>query len=285
MAASLRLIALLSMLATSVRAQGPEEAEPAPAEPPAEEAAPAEPAPSDPALAEARERLARGESLFAEGDHDGALAEFERAYEIVGEHPVRFMILYNIARAHEREFRYDLALRYYRRYLEEGGPDAPRREAVTASLETLEELRAPGYETVRREIQIAARSEETIFVELTPLAQQYRGFDPVIFASVLAGAAASAIAGGAVGIYAVVRSDELRRPTVTLTREERQEQVRRLTITADVLLFGVTGLLLGTAIALAFLTDWGGEPEEHASVRPWIVASPEAAALGVQAAW
>lgn len=64
-------------------------------------------------LDEADERVEEGERLFAQGDYDGAVAQFERAYELVGAHPQRYLILYNIGQAHERRFRYDLAMRYY----------------------------------------------------------------------------------------------------------------------------------------------------------------------------
>jgi hypothetical protein len=97
---------------------------------------------------EANERMQRGESLYRAGDYDAAVAEFERAYEVIGEDPSRFVILYNIARAHERRFRYDLAMRYYRRFLEEGGPEAPQRPQVEAAIESLEGLLA----TVRIEL-------------------------------------------------------------------------------------------------------------------------------------
>lgn len=282
-------------IASSARAQ---EAPP-PEEPPPEQPPP----PEEPSVVQARERLERGEELFAHGDYDGALAEYESAYQIIGEHPTRYMMLYNIARAHERRFRYDLALQYYRRYLDEGGERAPRREAVLGTLETLEgllstihvrvnveeaevwredrqvgvapgdvlvpggrhalEVRAAGYETARREVQIAARAEETLFVELRPLAEEYRGFDPAIFFGVVAGAGASLVAGAVVGLYAVVRRGELLEMSERM-REDRRDEMRAITITADVLMFGVTGLLLGAALVIAFLTDWRSEESSRA---------------------
>ena len=103
-------------------------------------------------VVEANERVARGENLFDAGDFDAALSEFERAYEVIGDHPARFAILYNIAKAHERRFRYDLAMAYYRRYLEQGGEHAPDAAAVRATISALEGLLA----TIEIEVRTTA---------------------------------------------------------------------------------------------------------------------------------
>ncbi len=275
----------------------------------------------DPRLAEAAERLDRGERLFDAADYDGALAEFEQAYELVPEgHEIRFLILFNIARAHERRFRYDLALRYYRRYLDEGGPEAPRREAVLATLETLDallatlhigvdveeaevwiedrqigtapgdvlvpggrhlvELRAAGYEPARREVQIASRDTRALEFSLRPLAEEFRGLDPAFFWAAVASTIVSVLAGGSVGIAAYVRMEELK-----VNRESQaaaQREMRRLTLATDILLFGVGGLFAVGALVFAFLTDWGGPREERAALQPWFVAGPNTALVGAQ---
>lgn len=57
-------------------------------------ATPAYAAPEDAARTEARERFDRGLTLFNQGDNQGALAEFQRAYQLTGNSTV----LYNIAR-------------------------------------------------------------------------------------------------------------------------------------------------------------------------------------------
>ena len=59
----------------------------------AAQAAAAEPEPDGKAVGEAKERYARGLHLFENGDNSGALAEFERAHELV---PTR-LLLYRIA--------------------------------------------------------------------------------------------------------------------------------------------------------------------------------------------
>jgi tetratricopeptide (TPR) repeat protein len=74
---------------------------------------------------------------FAEAGNCGAaIQEFEAAYALV----MRASALYNIAQCEERLFRYDLAIRYYERYLQEADPDAADRSAVQAALGTLRNL-------------------------------------------------------------------------------------------------------------------------------------------------
>ncbi len=200
-------------------------------------------------VADARERVARGTALIEQEDYDAALAEFEAAYELLGDRPTRYLILFNIARAHELRFRYDLALRYYQRYLEEGGPDAQRRAEVEATLRTLEgllatleiasnvpaevwagermvgeapgtvivpagrhtlELRAQGYMPGRREIQIAARQTQSLRFELSELGAGFRGIDASVFWTSFAVAIAAGLAGGSLSTAAYVRDRQLR---------------------------------------------------------------------------
>lgn len=107
----------------------------APTPPEAAEVAPDEQLP--PNMVEARERMVRGEALFVAGNFDAALAEFQRAYELAGDHPNRYLVLYNIGQCHELSFRSDEALRVYREYLRLGGDEAEDRENVEAHVEEL----------------------------------------------------------------------------------------------------------------------------------------------------
>ncbi len=202
-----------------------------------------------PEVLEAEERLERGIALMEESDYDAALADFERAYELVGEHPTRYQLLYNIGKAHEKRFRYDLALEYYARFLDEGGPDVPHRAIVEATMSTLEgllatliietnvgaaevwvddrhvgdapgrvlipggrhivELRAEGYTDDRQEVQIAPREEQTLSFELDELAEEYRGITPVFFWSSAGVAVVSLITGSIFGILAVAERNSV----------------------------------------------------------------------------
>jgi hypothetical protein len=196
-----------------------------------------------PNVVQAREHLARGNLLLEQQNFDAALTEFQTAYDIVGEHPVRHVILFNIGKAHERMFRYDLALEYYERYLVEGGPEATDRATVQATIATLQgllatldiqtnvasaevwvndrmvgtapgsvripggrhvvELRAAGYAPERQEVQVPAQNVLAMTFTLTALADEYRGLPPVIFWSTAGVAAASLIVGSVVGILAL----------------------------------------------------------------------------------
>lgn len=165
--------------------------------------------PEDPRVSEAREALARGQELYAAENYEAALAEYERVYELLEGHPIRPVALFNIAQCYERLFRYDRALTYYQRYLDEAANEAPDRPIVERLMSALEgllatvvvranvdgaevwidgrlagttpsELRVPGGQLVievradghlpaQRELQIAARGREEVDVELEPL--------------------------------------------------------------------------------------------------------------------
>lgn len=91
----------------------------------------------DPASVERAKQHFRQAVAFAEaGDCGAAIVEFEAAYQLVP----RPNALYNIAQCQERLFRYDLAIRYHERYLQEAPLDAPDRPAVNAALSTLRNL-------------------------------------------------------------------------------------------------------------------------------------------------
>jgi tetratricopeptide (TPR) repeat protein len=125
--------------AHAAEAQAAPEAAPAAAP----EAAPAEaPAADPPEVIEARQHIASGEAFLTAENFDAALVEFQRAYDLLEGNPIRFIVLYNIGQCHERMFRYDLALEFYRRYLEEGGENAEDRATVQATMRALDGLLA-----------------------------------------------------------------------------------------------------------------------------------------------
>jgi tetratricopeptide (TPR) repeat protein len=198
-----------------------------------------------PNVAEANQRVEEGERLFEAGDFDGALAQFEQAYHVIGEHPNRYLVLYNIGQAHERRFRYDLAMEYYRRYLTEGGSSAPDRAEVESTVARLEgllgtievsvnvpraevwmddrqigdapgavlvpggrhviEVRATGHGPERREVQIAPR---TTISESFTLTRTDSALDPLYFTLATAATGVLGLAAGGFGIAVLlVRQD------------------------------------------------------------------------------
>lgn len=105
-----------------------------PAEAPATQPAPIAADPET--LTKAKGHFKQGIAFASSGDCSAAIVEFQAAYAIIP----RPNMLYNIAQCQERMFRYDLAVKYYDRYLAEAPADAPDRMAVEAALKTLGNL-------------------------------------------------------------------------------------------------------------------------------------------------
>jgi len=236
----------------TVRAQDAEVAGPAedPASDEAEETeAPEEPEAVDPRLVEARQVISRGSQLFDAENYEAALAQFQRAYELLDGHPKRYITLGDIAEAYQRLFRYDLAVIYYQRFLDEAPADDPERGAVEATAEALAgflgtvtvtlnvptaevwmdghrigdapgdlqmpagnhtlELRAPAHLPAQVEVRVIARGSETVEVELEAIPEP-GGLSPAFFWTANGLAAASLLTGGIVGVVALVQHGDLR---------------------------------------------------------------------------
>jgi len=77
---------------------------------------------------EADRHFKSGVALFGEAKYAEALAEFERAYEIAP-HP---LVLYNIAGCHRELSHYADAVKYYKRFLDEGKGKVPKERLAAA---------------------------------------------------------------------------------------------------------------------------------------------------------
>lgn len=267
----LAIFALLQVLLLTGIAAAEEAADAEPAAEPSSDTAPAEAssppaAPADEAVAEnvreARERVTRGEELFEQGNFDAALVEFQQAYDVIGDHPNRYLVLYNIGQCHERSFRYDLALRFYRQYLEEGGDGADGRQEVEDALARLEgllatvrievnldratvwvderevgtapgsvripggghtiELRAEGHLPSQREVSVPAGGELDVAFELEPLPEEFQGLHRAYFWTSASLALGSLVAAVAFGIDAFQAHNDVDR---RLEDEEAQWEV------------------------------------------------------------
>lgn len=88
--------------------------------------------PSESALEEGRQHFKSGVDYYRDGDLDGALLEFKRAYSIAP----NYRVLYNLGRVSSELRQYVEAQKYLQRYLSEGGSeiDAPRRQEAEALL-------------------------------------------------------------------------------------------------------------------------------------------------------
>jgi hypothetical protein len=120
-AASLAVLCLLGMAATTPRARA---------------AAPSLPASSKSPVEEARERFSRGVQLFHEGSFEASLAEFQKAYQLAPS----YRLHYNIAQVQYELHDYVESLRAFWKYLAQGGNEvAPaRRSEVEAEIKKLE---------------------------------------------------------------------------------------------------------------------------------------------------
>lgn len=98
---------------------------------------PAAPPPTEEQLAEARAHFDRGVILFDGGDNDGALVEFQRAYELSR----RPTVLFNIAATCQSLRRYGDAIEALRRFLAESTEEQRRqRRDAERTLHDLEQL-------------------------------------------------------------------------------------------------------------------------------------------------
>jgi hypothetical protein len=87
------------------------------------------------ATEEAQRHFRRGKDLYEDSDFQGALMEFRRAYDLAPS----FRLLYNIAQMYYQLQDYPSALRYFGRYLQDGGAEVPaeRRDEVQKEIERL----------------------------------------------------------------------------------------------------------------------------------------------------
>lgn len=117
---------------------------PAPAqEPPSGDSPPEqEPAPVDPAKKElARKHYELGEQLYRTSNYPAALAEFEKAYQLVP----KPALLFNIARTYEVLAELEKAVASYESYLQQA-PAAENADLVRARLANLKQRLAQGKE-------------------------------------------------------------------------------------------------------------------------------------------
>lgn len=254
---------------------------------------------NDPRIRQARRVIARGESLFAASNYEGALAEFSEAYRLLDAHPMQYIVLYNIAVCHERAFRYEFALKYYREYLSRAPESDPSRQKVVGVVSTLEsllatlevesntaaeawsddrflgrvpgklllpsgrytiEIKAKGYESVRQEITLAAGQTKSLSFELTRLSTQH-GPHPAYFATALGLSATALITGGVLGSLALSEHQAGQRVKDDGGNPEPYgERASDLALAADVA-FGSALVFGASATLLYFVTDWDSEHE------------------------
>lgn len=283
------------------------------------------PVPEDPNLEEAISRFRQGLTLARAGNCVGAIAELQVSLRLV-ERP---NTLFNIARCQEELFRYDLAVAAYERYMAIAPSDAPDRGAVQETMRQLRnllgtitvrsnvpaqvwigdrqvgespgdvlvpggrhavEIRADGYLSTRREVEVASRATALVEVELesaevinntnitnenitnveTTNVTEEGGAPVGVFIGAAVLTAASFATATALSFRVLsLNSDGEALPAYDLeARNAQNERIASKAKVADVF-WGVTGALAITTTVLIFLTDWGGdEHEEGTTVTP-----------------
>lgn len=313
------LVALVSLASWSARAQ-----EPAPeseSAPDAAQAEAAEAADEDPRLVTARERIARGEQLYADGSYEAALAEFTETFELLRGHQLRYLVLYNMAKCQERLFLYDTALASYRAFLEQGGAFSELAGEVRAKIDMLDgllgtvrltvgvrryevwvddrrigenvdsflvpggthkvEIRAEGYVPAQQEVQVAARAERSLTFELERLAEEFEGLSPALFWSATGAAVVAAALGAGFGIRGLAQRSDVDARMPSLGTDREADDIRQSALLADIF-FGVAGAAALTAVIFALFTDWGGdEDEEPGATSLRLQLSPSRGGLGL----
>jgi hypothetical protein len=166
--------------------------------------------------------------------------------------------------------------------------DAPGEIRIPGGQHVLE-IRAPGFEVVRREIEVAARARIEVEVEMLALSD-FRGVSPALFVTSSALAVVAVAIGAGLGGTALSLHDDAvqcaDRPGCVLDPMQRRREISDLALGADVT-FGIAGLFAITSVVLLFVTDWGGAPaaggaaEERVSLVPWL--DPAGAGVFVRA--
>lgn len=254
----------------------------------------------------ARLAVQRAEALFAAGSFDAALPEFMRAHAALAGDPRQSVLLNNIAVCHERAGRYDQALHYYERYAREARLAGAELARVQAVVDTLRNLvaqvriesnvparvwvdgrpvgRAPGelvlpsgqhlielqaelYESVRRDLVIAAREHYALRFELSRLSQ-YRGLSPA-YAWVAGGLSLAALATAAIFGLSASAADSRAQTYPEFVRPGDAQRVRDQQLGANIG-FGVGAGLAVTTLVLGLLARDGQERGSHASDLPGV---------------
>ncbi|MBN1656282.1 MAG: PEGA domain-containing protein [Deltaproteobacteria bacterium] len=260
---------------------------------------------------QAKKHFLHGLALIEEKNYNSALAEFERARALDREHLIQCDIIYNVAICYQEMFRYESALRFYKNYEElcqqdaESDPGfAKRLRALQAKLATFDigvnvaaevwvddarrgrapsrivlsagrhtiELRARGYESAKREIQIASGGSRKLSIKLKAISE-FHGLSPAYFWTASAITVIGLGIGTYYGVQALSLSDDAKKRAedevdASENTPEGKEETDDAALKADVF-FAVTGVMaLGSGL-LFFLTDWddtlAGEKKRRAS--------------------
>ncbi len=105
----------------------------------------------------ASEHYRRGETLYLQGDYDGAVADFISAYCTLP----NYQILKNIAQAYERNLDYEKAIGYFEKYVSQIPPDAQPANACAPDPKEDKEI-------IDRRISVLKGLQGHVYVETAP---------------------------------------------------------------------------------------------------------------------
>lgn len=105
----------------------------------------------------AGEHFQRGETLYAQGDYEGAVTELVAAYCVLP----NYVVLKDIGQAYERRLDYEMAIGYLERYIEQMPPDAKRANACAPDP-------ADDKANIDRRIRLLETLPSRVYVQTTP---------------------------------------------------------------------------------------------------------------------
>ncbi len=198
-----------------------------------------------------RSALARGAERFEDGDYAAARRAFQLAYAI---HPEP-VLLFNIASTHRRQGNRPLALRYYRRFLEEASDDDSRRALALKTIAELEEELAAPPEPPEPPPRRTATRRLRVLSPVAPPRVEHRGralrWTGVAFG--LAGAGALGLAWASARDARAAESSLEDLPSDQAWDDEQAETYRDgRAASRRALLFGIAGGALATTGVVLF---------------------------------
>ena len=214
----------------------------------------------------ARAAFEQAEADYADGAYALALRRFERAYELLGDHPRRYFALYNMGRCYEELDRPAEAQDAYQRALEEGARGSEQEDDVVRRLAELETRDA------MRDGDAPAASPRATSPGAAPAGERPAsggGVSPVGFivggAGILLGGAAAVT--GAMAMSEGGTLDDACSGTTCPDRPELRDaraQAETLAVATDVLWVGAAALVVG--VTLIFVLDDGGNEDVRAEL-------------------
>jgi tetratricopeptide (TPR) repeat protein len=222
---------------------------------------PAEAAAATPAPDTEEAYAAAAIAAFKASDYEGAVANFERAYD-KSNNP---NYLFNIGRVYEEAGQIERAIEYYEQFVKQPGVDIEERGVAVERLEVLRKVVAETTEQPAPEPVAPAADPTPAAPTEDPDAPRRRRL--LIAGASLAGIGGAALIGGGVmGGLALADSNAITDETTVAAREDLASAGETKALTADIL-FAAGGVFAVTGIALIAVAVAGKRKAQSASRR------------------